>query len=45
MATTRLQRKSKRNRIKATQRRARLQQLLGKPVIKKVSADLDKGNI
>ena len=39
MAVTRLQRKLKRDRIKAAQRRARIQQLLGKPVIKKVDVD------
>ncbi|MEM7383007.1 MAG: hypothetical protein AAF400_01645 [Bacteroidota bacterium] len=40
MATTRLQRKSKRNKIKAAQRRVRLRKLLNKPVDK--AADVDQ---
>lgn len=39
MAVTRLQRKSKRNRIKASLRKVRIKQLLRKPVIKNLDID------
>jgi hypothetical protein len=40
MAVTRLQRKAKRNKLKAAQRQAQIKQLLSKPVIKNI--DIDK---
>ena len=38
MATTRLQRKEKRNKLKARQRKTRLQHLTKRPVLKKKTA-------
>lgn len=42
MAVTRLQRKVKKNRIKAKQRKAHIKQLLSKPVIKNIDINAIK---